>query len=448
MFMPLPDPIREVLAVFRPLFTAQTWRKLMTLLTGTLLAQGRRTVAAALGASGNDQAPNWSCFHQVLNRARWAPLAVSRQLLLLIVATFVPAGASVDLVIDETLERRWGSKISKRGHYRDSALSSRERSVSSPGLRWIVMAVVVTLPWTKQRWALPFLCVLATTPEVSERLGKRHKTVGMWAHQMISLVRRWLPDRSIKLMGDTAYSVLELGLHAQHQQVTLVTTGRLDAVLHEPPPERTRHTIGRPRVVGTRLPALEQVLQDPQTVWQKLTLDWYGEGERTLEICTGTALWYRYGSDPLPIRWVLTRDASGKRPPKAIFSTDPTQTAEQIVTDFMKRWSLEVTFEEGRAHLGIETQRQWSDLAIERSTPLLFGLYSLVTLFGRALHPDGHIPVAQAAWYRKHTATFRDVLALVRQHLWGYGTFPTSPADAGVVLVPRSTLKRLSLAVC
>jgi hypothetical protein len=431
--MPLPDPIIEVLMTFRPLFTAPTWRKLMTLLTGTLLAQGRRTVAAALRSTGNEMAGNWSSFHQVLNRARWSPRAVSRQLLLLIVETFVPAGASVDLVIDETLERSFGSKISKRGHYRDSALSSRERSVSSPGLRWIVMAVVVTLPWTKQRWALPFLCVRASTPQVSERLGRRHKTVGMWAHQMISLVRRWQTSRSIKLMGDTASSVLELGLHAQHQQVTLVTTGRLDAVLHEPPPERTRHTIGRPRVEGLRLPALEQVLQDPETVWQKLTLDWYGEGERSLEMCTGTALWYRYGSDPLPLRWVLTRDPSGKRPPKAIFSTDPTQSAEQIISDFMKRWSLEVTFEEGRAHLGIETQRQWSDLAIERSTPLLFGLYSLVTLFGQALHPDGCVPVAQAAWYRKQAATFRDVLAVVRRQVWGQRTFPTSPTDPGVV---------------
>lgn len=168
------------------------------------------------------------------------------------------------------------------------------------------MAVVVGLPWTKQRWALPFLCVLATTPQVSERLGKRHKTISMWAHQMISLVRRWLPDRPIKLMGDTAYSVLELGLHAQHQQVALLTTGRLDAVLHEPPPERTQHTIGRPRVVGQRLPALEMVLQDSQTVWQTLTLDWYGQGKRILQICTGTALWYRYGYQPLPIRWVIS----------------------------------------------------------------------------------------------------------------------------------------------
>ncbi len=104
-----------------------------------------------------------SSFHQVLNRARWSPLAVSRQLLLLIVETFVPAAACVDLVIDEKLERRWGSKSSLRGHYRESALSSRERAVRSPGLRWIVMAVVVTLPWTKPRWALPFVCVLTTT---------------------------------------------------------------------------------------------------------------------------------------------------------------------------------------------------------------------------------------------------------------------------------------------
>lgn len=117
----------------------------------------------------------------------------------------------------------------------------------------------------------------------------------------------------------------------------------------------------------------------------------------------------------------------GKRPLKAIFSTDPTQPAEQILSDFMKRWSLEVTFEEGRAHLGIETQRQWSDRAIERSTPLLFG---------QALHPDGHIPVAQAAWYHKQTVTFCDVLALVGRHLWGQEAFPTSPTDPDAVLAP------------
>ncbi len=145
---------------------------------------------------------------------------------------------------------------------------------------------------------------------------------------------------------------------------------------------------------------------------------------------------------------MLTRDPKGKRPPKAIFSTDLTQTAEQIISDFMKRWSLEVTFEESRAHLGIETQRQWSDRAIERSTPLLFGLSSLVALFGLALYPDGCVPIAQTAWYHKQTATFRDVLAVIRRHLWGLWTFPTSPTNPDVVLVTCSTLERLSWAVC
>jgi hypothetical protein len=446
--MPCAAPIITLLEPFRCLFTAPTWKHMLTLLRGTLLARGRRTVTAALWHTGHHQDPHFSTFHQVLNRAHWSPLAASRHLLHLIVETFVQAGGTLDIVIDETLERRWGAKIRKRGHYRDSALSSRERSVSSPGLRWIVLAVVVKVPWTKQRWALPFLAVLATTPDVSQQLGLRHKTIGMRAHQLVSLLRRWLPGVPIKLLGDLAYSILELGLHCTTQQITLIAPLRLDSVLHQPPPLRHPHTVGRPPVVGPRLPSIAHVLQDPQTVWQRLTLDWYGEGKRAVELCTGTACWYRFGSTPLPIRWVLTRDPAGKRPAKALFSTDQAQSAEEIIGDFMKRWSLEATFEESRAHLGIETQRQWSDLAIERTTPLLLGLYSLVALFGHALAPQGHLPVKQAAWYHKQMATFSDVLALVRRHLWGNFLFPTSPSDPDVVLLPRTTLVQLAHAVC
>jgi hypothetical protein len=405
-------------------------------------------VTAALWHTGQEQNPHFSAFHQVLNRARWSPLQASRQLLRLIIDTFIQAGGTLDVVIDETLERRWGSKIRKRGHYRDSARSSHERSVSSPGLRWIVLAVVVRVPWTKQRWALPFLSVLATTPQVSQELGLRHKTLGMRAQQLVSLLRRWLPGVPIRLLGDGAYSILELGLHCMRQQITLIAPLRLDSVIHQPAAARNPHTVGRPRVVGPRLPSLEHVLADPATVWERLTLDWYGEGQRTMELCSGTACWYRFGSMPLPIRWVLTRDPAGKRPPKALFSTDQTQPAEEMVRDFMKRWSVEATFEESRAHLGVETQRQWSDRAIERTTPLLLGLYSLVALFGAALAPDGHPPHRQAIWYRKPAATFRDILALVRRCLWGNFNFPTSRADPDVVLLPRATLAQLAHAVC
>jgi hypothetical protein len=274
------DPIIPILAHFRPLFTAPTWKKMMTLLTGTLLARGRRTVTAALWQTGHHLESNFSRFHQVLNRARWSPLELSRHLLLLIIESFIQAGGGIDVVIDETLERRWGVKISKRGHYRDSALSSRKRSVSSPGLRshrdghrgHAALDGSLAGP-------CPF-CVFWQRPLcVSEKLGKRHKTVGMRAHQMVSLLRRWLPTVPIKLIGDTAYSILELGLHCVAQHVTLIAPFRLDSVIHQPAEARTKHTIGRPRVVGKRLPSLETVLHDPIPVHHG-GLVWGGQTRR------------------------------------------------------------------------------------------------------------------------------------------------------------------------
>ena len=446
--MSLPRPIITILAHFEPLFTAPTWKKVVILFVGTVLARGRRTVTTALRQMGLQMDRHFSGFHQVLNRARWSPLAVSRRLLQVLVQTFVHAGGTVEIVMDETLERRWGRKISKRGHWRDSLLSSKERSVSTSGLRWVTMALVVTLPWTKRRWALPFLSVLTTTPKVSEGLKRRHKTLARLAQQMVMGVRRWLPDVAIKVIGDGAYSVIELGLTCLKLQVSLIAPLRLDARLFAPPPAPRPHQMGRPPVVGKRLPKLTTVLHDPNTEWETLTVNWYGGTQRTLEVTTGTALWYSTGTDPLPIRWVLTRDPQGKREPKAYFSTDQAQSAKEMVEDFVKRWSLEVTYEESRAHLGVETQRQWSDLAIERSTPCLLGLYSLVVLLAHALHPDGNVPVQQAAWYPKTHATFGDILATVRRHLWGGLTFQTVASHPDLCLVPRADLARLLQAAC
>jgi hypothetical protein len=405
-------------------------------------------VTAALRQMGQQRNAHFSLFHQVLNRARWSPLEVSRRLLQVLVETFVRAGGTVEIVIDETLERRWGRKISKRGHWRDSLLSSKERSVSTSGLRWVTMALVVSLPWTKRRWTLPFLSLLATTPKVSEALKKRHKTLARIAQQMVMVVRRWLPTVSIKVIGDGAYSVIELGLMCVKQCVSLIAPLRLDARLFAPPPPPKPHQRGRPRVVGKRLPNLSTVLHDSKTEWETLTVTWYGGSQRKLEVATGTALWYSTGTDPLPIRWVLTRDPEGKREPRAYFSTDQAQSAGEIVEDFVKRWNIEVTYEESRAHLGVETQRQWSDLAIERCTPCLLGLYSLVVLLGHVLHPDGKIPLQQAAWYPKTQATFSDVLATVRRHVWGELTFQTSASCPDVCLVPRADLITLVQAAC
>jgi hypothetical protein len=446
--MSLPNPIIQVLLHFRPAFTRPTWDKALVLVVGTILARGRRTVTAALKQMGLHNDADFTLFHQVLNRASWSCLQLSCLLLQLLVSTFVGAGGIVEIVIDETLERRWGRKITKRGHYRDGVQSSKEQSVSTSGLRWVVMMLVVQVPWTQRAWALPFFSVLATTPKVSEQLGKAHKTVGEIAQQMVMMVRRWLPDTPISLVGDTAYSILELGLCCAKHNVTLIAPMRWDSSLHESAPPRKKGTIGRPRVKGAALPKLSSVLADPKTEWVRVRVCWYDGSEQELELASGTAVWYRIGSPVLPVRWVLTHDPQGGREPRAYFCTDQSLSAVEVVSRFIKRWTVEVTFEESRAHLGVETQRQWSDLAIERSTPCLLGMFSLVALFGKALHPDGKVPVQRTAWYDKREATFSDVLAEVRRYLWGNFTFQTSPTDPDVCLVPRSHVERLAYAVC
>lgn len=445
----LPTAIIAILAAFAPAFTHPTYEKVVVLVVGTLLAKGRRTVTTALRAVGLAEEAGWAKYHHVLNRAEWSGLVVSRILLFLLVVTFVAGGAPITIIVDETLERRWGRRIRKRGHWRDSLASSKSVNVSTSGLRWVVFAVVVQLPWSRCYWSLPFLSVLLTTPEVSAKLGKRHKTVAQVTGQVVYWLRRSLPGRTIELVGDGAYSVVALGLRCHRQGVRLITTLRLDARLFDhPSPTSGRRRRGRVARVGQRLPHLTQVAVAKSTHWQRCWLPWYGGTTKRLDWTTGTALWYSTRLTPLPIRWVLVRDPDGHLPLRAYCSTDVYQPAHAILAAFVKRWSLEVTFEESRQHLGIETQRQWSDKAIERTTPALFGLFSLVTLFVHALYPDGRLPLPQAGWYPKTQASFHDLLTLVRQACWRHLLFQTDALSPNLALLSPLGLERLLAAVC
>jgi hypothetical protein len=175
---------------------------------------------------------------------------------------------------------------------------------------------------------------------------------------------------------------------------------------------------------------------------------WYGGTHTVVDWATGTALWYTTGTPPLPLRWVLVRDPHGQRPLRAFFSTESAQAAPSIIADFVNRWPLEVTFEEARTHLGLETQRQWNDLAIERTTPALLGLFSLIVLLAQALYPTDGLPLAQAAWYPKTHATFHDVLALVRRRLWQQYLFQTDAASPDLRFIGTQQVETLLSAVC
>jgi hypothetical protein len=439
----------RLLAPFAPQFSRRVWAHALVLLVGALLAPQRRTIAAALRAAGRAHDRHFSRYHRVLSRARWSELAVARTLLHLLVTTFVPDGPLV-LGIDETIERRWGAKIAAKGIYRDPVRSSRGHVVKASGLRWVCLMLLVPLPWAGRTWALPFLTALAPSERYDQQRAHRHKTLVDWARQLLLLVRRWWPDRALVVVADSSYAALALLAAAQGwpRPVTIITRLRLDAALYAPAPPRRPGQRGRPRLKGPRLPTLASLAADAHTTWIPCTVAaWYGRAERTVEIITDTAIWYHSGLPPAPIRWLLIRDPAGHFPTQALLCTDRTVAPAQLLTWFVRRWQMEVTFAEVRRHLGVETQRQWSDRAIARTTPVLLGLFSLVTLLAHP-HLIASPPVPQTAWYAKPLPTFADALALVRRHLWSAQDFPVSPDAPDLVLIPRTFLDHLTDALC
>ncbi len=204
---------------------------------------------------------------------------------------------------------------------------------------------------------------------------------------------------------------------------------------------------GHPRRVHAG-PRPQQVIDHPDTIWTRLTLPWYGQPKRTIEIASATAVWYHTGLPPVPIRFVLIRDVLGKFKPQALLSTDLHLTALLILTFFMRRWQMEPTFQQVRAHLGVETQRQWSDRAIARTTPVLLGLFALITILADTLITRHGLTVRTAAWYPETLPAFSDAIALVRRALWSHLTFQISLDDADSLKVPRVLLERFNDLLC
>jgi hypothetical protein len=446
----LPPAIIAVVAPFAPLFSGRVWRHAQVLLAGTILAPAHRTVAAALRAMGLAQTKQFHRYHRVLSHARWSGLEAGRVLLRLLVAAFAPNGPLV-FGVDETLERRRGRKIAAKGIFRDAVRSSHSHFVKASGLRWICLMLLAPIPWAGRVWALPCLTALAPSERYDAERGRRHKTLTDWARQLLRVVRRWWPGRPIVAVADSSYAALEFlyACRSWREPVTVVTRLRLDAALYEPAPPRRPGQVGRPRVKGKRLPTLAVPAADPATAWtETLVAQWYGRDERRVELVSATAVWYHCGLPAVPIRWVLIRDPAGHFETQALLCTDVEATPEQILAWFVLRWQLEVTFEEVRRHLGVETQRQWSDRAIGRATPALLGLFSLVTLLADRPPATPTCSIRQAAWYPKHQPTFADALAAARRTLWQHHLFQSSAADADVVQVPRVVVDRLTETLC
>jgi hypothetical protein len=410
--------IISVLTVLAPLFTRPTWKNINTLLVGAILCCGARRITSILRVMGLSEVKNFPKYHRVLSRSQWNSLAASKILFGLLI-NLLPESWPKIIAVDETLERRRGKKIKAKGAYRHAVASGQSRVVICFGLKWECMTLIVPLPWCKRPWALPFMVILSPSKKSDETAGIRHKTSIDWTIQMVRCVSRWLNRAAWILVGDGAYACMALAKVCVKSGVTLVSRLRLDAQLYDFPETKLPGKRGRNRLKGKRI-QLKELLLDPSQAWQTLTVKWYGGEQRTIECLTFECLWYHAGERPLRLRIVLVKTPGGKNEAETFFSTNRVNTPTQIIEWFVLRWNIEVTFAETRAHLGVETQRQWSDKAIARTTPLLMALFSILVLVAIKMHDTKKLLVQETtSWYdKKGELTLADIVMAIRRSIW------------------------------
>jgi DDE superfamily endonuclease/Archaeal putative transposase ISC1217 len=438
----LAEEITLVLAPFAQLFgKPPIWERAQILLLGLLLGRGNRTVSRGLQVMGLADERHFINYHRVLSRAKWSGLKATKILLDLIVA-LLPSENVIIIGIDDTLERRWGKRIPGLGMHRDAVRSSQQKTILCSGLRWQVMQVLVPVPWSSRVWALPFFSVLMP-PQDRSKLPSAHKTSLDWASQMVWQVSRRL-KRSWICVGDGSFGNAKLGWACRRCGATLVSRLPQKARLYEFAPLKDPHRPGRPRTKGARLPVLEQLIATARPGDKpRHSLSWYGGLTVQRQLMSGTAVWDVEGYLPLPLRWVIVIDPTGKAAPSAFFSTNLSLSPQDIVEIFVQRWSVEVTFEELRAHLGFQTQRHWSKPAVQRTTPVIFASFSLCCLFVYRSDIGSKLRPRSTAWYDKRSLTFADILEAIRLEIWHFRVFRGSAFLPALALLPTPGREQL-----
>jgi DDE superfamily endonuclease len=438
----LPNDIMRMLLPFVPVFSERVWDWASILVMGAILAPQQRTISAILRVMGLANERQFQNYHRVFNRAKWSALRVSRLFVKQLVAHLVAPDAALVFVGDETLERRYSEQIKAVGQYRDPLLSSRRTAISVKAIRWLCVALVVNVSWARRAWALPFLTLTAPSPAVSLRLKRRHRTVIDRLGQVVRVLRYWFPDRRLVMVNDGGLCAHKLGWQAVQANVVWVSRPQMNMRLFDFPASASQ-----PR--GKRQLNFHQRLTDLTTDWTTLDVLWYNAQPRQLRCATGVGLWQPDPHlPPLPMRWVLATDL-GPSPSAhaiALACTDLEASPAQIIHWYIARWTIEVTFQEARAHLGFQTLRNFAARAVARTSPAILALFSLVTLLTHQLlllAPHTTLPVRRTAWYCKPEPTFSDALAFVRLHLWQHLVASQAQSTSLLSTSPPSLLAHL-----
>jgi len=459
----IPSFAQPLLAQFAPVFLQPTYQRFLVLLVAATLTTGRRTVANLLRAVPGLAPGDPSSYHRVFSKRRWSSLRLARLLAKFILDHYVPDGP-VFLAGDDTVDEHRGARVHGKGCHRDPVRSTHSFTAYRWGHKWVVLTILVQFPFAARPWALPVLVALyrgaekdrskakakakklkdKTKAEARSRArrkaaaaGPRHKTPSELMRQLLAVLIHWFPDRRFVFAGDGGYGTHALArfAHRHRRHLSLVSLFYPDANLYDPPPVVVGKRNGRPRKKGDKRPMPAAVVADSAAT--AANVSWYGGGRREVDVVHGTGHWFKSGKGLVPVLWAFVRDRTGTHRDCYLFSTDLSLTAQQVIETYTGRWSIETTFQEMRAYLGLETTRGWREKTVLRAAPCLFGLYSVVALLYAALPGATEHPGA-VSYRGKAGVAFSDAITAVRRQLWWGGVFQSHGQTRAFENLPRS----------
>lgn len=417
------------LEVLRPAFTRPGFANLLVVFAGWTLTSGPHAVTQALVSTGVAGRRHHEAFHRFFSRGTWRPDEVGR----LLFGWFVRhlrEGAPVRVVVDDTLATKKGAHVFGIGSHIDAVRSTRRQKIFAFGHSWVVLAVILPVPFSSRTFALPVLFRLYRTVKSCERAGQPHRKKTELARELLDVLAGWVGDRRVEVAADCAYccDTVTRGLS---ENFILFGAMRPDAVLTARPPKRPRRP-GRPSVRGRPVAKPEVIAKDKRRPWLSCEATLYGV-RRTVRYKTVDAQWYRACGARL-LRIVIVKVDDGVIGMRVFFSTDAAVAIPVILETYAGRWAIEVCFRDLKQLLGFGDSSARKQAAVERTAPFVGLVYTtLVLWFAEGVHRTCIAAPPLRPWYRhKRGLCFADALRAAQRAL--------APLD---VLDPRRSLANL-----
>ena len=432
----IPPLAQPLLLAFAATFTHPTFQRWLLLLVAAILTPGGHTISNLLRTVSLLAAGQPSSYHRVFSHRRWAVWGVGRALAGFILTHGVPEGP-VYVAGDDTVDEHPGRKVFGKARHRDPVRSSHSFTAYRWGHKWVVLSILVKFSFATRPWALPVLVVLYRSEEWNRKHGRRHKTPATLMRQLLAVLIHWFPERHLIFAGDGSYGTHDLArfAHQQRRHLTVVSRFYPNANLYAPPPAVLgKPKAGRPRQKGAKQPAPQQVVAGAKR--RRMTVGWYGGTTRKVEVVSGTAHWYKGGQGLVAVLGVFVHDLTGTHRDEYFFTTAVKMPRPQLVETYTGRGSIETTFQELRAYLGLETTRGRTQATVRRAAPCLFGLFSVVALL-YALLPARYSRGGYVLWSGKSEVTFSDAITAVRRWVWVEWVFVTCGHKQAFTKLPR-----------